>query len=732
MNRKLKKNISYVLLVVFTFIALAGSISVGLNTSVKAATTTLNPVADTDTQSDVAGGTNAALNASEWCHAFFKFNLATIGGTVTDAKFRIYHQNHVTNATLLLNNASPDSWVEGGTKPTTGTNITSMPITANGYMEFNVTSLVNTESAGDDLVTFSLTASTGSPWQNFSSREGAYKPELVVTYGGTSTPTVAPTATPAAGTIGNTTDGTSTDNTAANYYNAIRYQASSNMTVTQMKIKMASAGTGKMKCAIYSDNAGNPGTFLKGTNELTNLGAGWQTLPLTSSQALTSGTYYWLVSWRDSAYQILSTTSTGCNWWGSLAYTASWPTNLPAKGGQADLRHSFYASTGATPTPGPTATPTPASTNTPTPAATATPTPATGTMKLGTNFWNKQWHPSSDYFPTGINWATVTNPWKPEFIADLAPFSNLRFMDLVPVNNSNVVNWSERVQKTSDHYTSVGFAIEWMIDLCNRTNKDMWICIPHKSTYDYWFQCATLIKNTLNSNLKCYVEYSNETWNYGFTQAQYCEDQGVAGGLPGSNKWYQGGAYSVWQSTKIFKAFRDAFGSQMSSRVVRVCAFSGNFDIFDQGYNSVVNSGTWNPNGEAADIFAVAPYINGSLDGADASIQSKFHAEIDNMKNSYVIPAKNIANKYGKPLCCYEGGQHLLTNAHLWSRNPAIYNEYLYMLNSWKPYFTLFDHYCQYATAASGGAWGAKESLTQLLSDAHKYRALVDWKNSNP
>jgi len=183
----------------------------------------------------------------------------------------------------------------------------------------------------------------------------------------TVTPTSAPTPTPASGIIGYTVDGTQTDGVAANYYNALRYQASSNMTVTQMKIKIATAGTGKMKCAIYSDNAGSIGSFLKGTNELSNLGTGWQTFALTSSQSLTSGTYYWLVSWRDGSYGIASDAATAVNYWGSLTYTASWPTNLPASGGQANFRHSFYAAGGATPTPAPTAT------NTPTPSPTQPP-----------------------------------------------------------------------------------------------------------------------------------------------------------------------------------------------------------------------------------------------------------------------------------------------------------------------------------------------------------------------
>ncbi len=125
-------------------------------------------------------------------------------------------------------------------------------------------------------------------------------------------------------TIGNTADGTLTDSVAANYYNAMRYQAGTNMVADQMKIKIAKGATGSMKCAIYSDNNGNPGSLLRGTEEKSNLTTGWKTFNLTSPLNITAGSYYWLVNWRNNSnYKIYSTSSTGSNWWGSLAYAAN-------------------------------------------------------------------------------------------------------------------------------------------------------------------------------------------------------------------------------------------------------------------------------------------------------------------------------------------------------------------------------------------------------------------------
>ena len=53
---------------------------------------------------------------------------------------------------------------------------------------------------------------------------------------------------------------------------------------------------------------------------MNNPGTGWQTFTLTSSQALTSGTYYWLMFWSAANYSVQNTTSSGSSWYRSLTY----------------------------------------------------------------------------------------------------------------------------------------------------------------------------------------------------------------------------------------------------------------------------------------------------------------------------------------------------------------------------------------------------------------------------
>ncbi len=124
--------------------------------------------------------------------------------------------------------------------------------------------------------------------------------------------------------IGNNAEGTLID-TPYNAMSVIRYQCTQNMAIDKMYVKIATSGSGYIKCAVYSDNNGVPDTFLMGTNELTNPGTGWKSFNLTSSLSLTSGTWYHFVLWtNDSGYQIYYTANGVGTPWRSLTY-GSWP-----------------------------------------------------------------------------------------------------------------------------------------------------------------------------------------------------------------------------------------------------------------------------------------------------------------------------------------------------------------------------------------------------------------------
>ena len=135
--------------------------------------------------------------------------------------------------------------------------------------------------------------------------------------------------------------------------------------------------------------------------------------------------------------------------------------------------------------------------------------------------------------------------FRDEFLNAIKPYPVMRFMDWTSTNNSNppfpgVTQWADRVQVTDIPLAAAPW--EYIIDLANRTGKDIWINIPIAATEDYIRQLALLMKNTLtNPGVKIYLENSNEVWNPGFSQWTYnraaaeAEVQAELGGGPASN-----------------------------------------------------------------------------------------------------------------------------------------------------------------------------------------------------
>jgi hypothetical protein len=145
------------------------------------------------------------------------------------------------------------------------------------------------------------------------------------------------------GLIGNTTEGTVTDNLWYNgaWINAGRFQAASNMIVSTMLAKVV-AVPGKYKCAIYSDVSSRPSQVLGSTAEVSNPASGWQSFPLTSSVALTKGSYYWLAIWSgDANARVYYSGSNGTLRWGLYSY-GTWPNPISTSGG-GNLNYCIYA-----------------------------------------------------------------------------------------------------------------------------------------------------------------------------------------------------------------------------------------------------------------------------------------------------------------------------------------------------------------------------------------------------
>lgn len=189
-----------------------------------------------------------------------------------------------------------------------------------------------------------------------------------------------------------------------------------------------------------------------------------------------------------------------------------------------------------------------------------------------------------------------------------------------------------------------GMSYEDMCRLCNVCQADLWVCIPWFADDDYVQNMAAVIKATLATTRKVYVELSNEVWNGNF--AQY-----LAAEATQSSSVMQ--SYADRAKGKL-NLFRTTFGAD--SRVVRVYACQhGNPGLWELVKERITP--------QDIDALAIAPYMHPAhpdpftpeqlaLNVLAAVNDPEWYAKIVEHKTSLAAFAPEAE------LICYEGGQH--------------------------------------------------------------------------
>lgn len=286
-----------------------------------------------------------------------------------------------------------------------------------------------------------------------------------------------------------------------------------------------------------------------------------------------------------------------------------------------------------------------------------------------------------------------------------------------------------------------------------------WINIPHLASDDYHRQMARLFRDNLNSNLKIYLEYSNEIWNWQFSQASwivnnasgsvdsYVSSDLAALGASGSNHPEK----DAYMMARAFRLFKGEFTGTNASRLVKIGAVQHGWP--DNTRRVLEQLKTQN---QQCDWVSPGGYFNYGEADHNSWLQrctavtasevvaaaSKYY---DTHEAIWTNETAAFANQYGVGYSVYEGGQHMqpwLQGDHCY--NKAVYDAQIHS-NIYDLYMKNFRKHIESAVScrlfmafsyvgereSKFGSWGHLESLDQVGSSnmrtiAPKYQALLD------
>lgn len=347
--------------------------------------------------------------------------------------------------------------------------------------------------------------------------------------------------------------------------------------------------------------------------------------------------------------------------------------------------------------------------------------------------------------------ATYRNePFNPAFIAKIAPFSLLRFMDWGATNGSPVVEWANRSHVGDVTYgTPAGVPIEVMIDLANSLHVDPWFCIPHQASDDYVRQFAVLLHARLDPALRPHIEYSNEVWNTGFSQTTWANARSKSLGL--ESPFGQPALYYATRAVQMFKLIQGVYGTNDSGRLVRVLAGQAAWDNF------LTHALAYQDTAANADVMAIAPYFGAasaddpaqvatSLTLSSSQVVDQMLANVRGDIKSSMTSNAALAQRYHLTMKAYESGPGdttagfpadkqdamtaLFVAAHSDARMKDVYSEYY---TQWVAAGgDTMNQYNDIGGWSKWGLWGSLQYVTQDPATSPKYLGLTGFIAAHP
>ncbi|MFO0856699.1 MAG: hypothetical protein U0640_04990 [Phycisphaerales bacterium] len=341
-----------------------------------------------------------------------------------------------------------------------------------------------------------------------------------------------------------------------------------------------------------------------------------------------------------------------------------------------------------------------------------------------------------------------------QFVDLLLPFGVIRFMPWTKTNDSTISRWSQRTRVEDATYRAKsGVPYEICVQLCNLQHQDMWINVPHMADDAFVRELARLIRDNLDPSLNVYVEYSNEVWNYMFTQASWNLDRAIEEAeQPGSVLRYDGSQdIDTWRhrryakkTVEIGRIFAEEFGpGSLNTRVRPVLGAQFVAPWQHDKMLTFIND-VYGPPGEHVWAMAVGPYFNARPEDDTAgqnidTLLDAFQRNLNSLRDGYEYEhLATMTAWYGlKPFVAYEGApdtsgannQEAKRRASYEPRMRDICTQYL---NDW---FRagggafLWFHAGAGSWINTNGSWSIIESYAE---DSPKYEAIKLMQESGP
>lgn len=211
--------------------------------------------------------------------------------------------------------------------------------------------------------------------------------------------------------------------------------------------------------------------------------------------------------------------------------------------------------------------------------------------------------------------------FNPDFVDDIGGSRVLRFMDWFATNNSDKTDIADLPSMDWDSWADdQGVPYGVAMRLVKEADVPIaWLTIPHQVSAATLDEIARQVYAEWEPGITVYVEFSNEIWNFGFDQTHYAATQGAImfPGLTGLN------AQSTWLAEKSIEtkqAFQAAFGADTAAIKLVVAGHIQTSSYVDPGdldfcYENCRLTNQYNDIENEIDVFAIAPYLSGSLQG---------------------------------------------------------------------------------------------------------------------